>query len=170
MGSIAKMRHRNTYKGLKRLCMYLNEKYKIATMVEVGSYAGESARIFSFMTNAIIFCVDPWMGNSMSIVEERFDYRTKDDKNIVKIKKKSSEAHLLFEDESLDFVYIDANHTYESVKEDITLWLPKVKKGCYIGGHDYKQRKYYGVEKAVLELLGEPEQTFIDTSWVVMKK
>jgi hypothetical protein len=42
-----------------------------------------------------------------------------------------------FEDESVDFVYIDADHLYEPVKRDIFAWLPKIKKGGIIGGHDY---------------------------------
>ena len=43
----------------------------------------------------------------------------------------------MFERESLDFVYIDANHSYDYVKEDIELWYPKVKSGGYLLGHDY---------------------------------
>ena len=42
-----------------------------------------------------------------------------------------------FDDESLDFVYIDGNHLYPAVKKDIDLWWPKVKAGGVMGGHDY---------------------------------
>ena len=41
------------------------------------------------------------------------------------------------EDESLDFVFIDGNHAYEWVVEDLALWTPKVKKGGIVYGHDY---------------------------------
>jgi len=54
------------------------------------------------------------------------------------IKAKSAEAADMFEDESLDFVYIDANHRWQSVLEDMTLYYPKVKKGGLFSGHDYK--------------------------------
>lgn len=40
-------------------------------------------------------------------------------------------------DESLDFVFLDANHAYEYVVEDIALWSKKVKKGGIVYGHDY---------------------------------
>lgn len=40
-------------------------------------------------------------------------------------------------DRSLDFVYIDANHAYDAVLEDLRLWAPKVKVGGVISGHDY---------------------------------
>lgn len=64
------------------------------------------------------------------------------------IKKYSMEAVKDFEDEYFDFVYIDANHQYEYVLEDIKAWLPKVKKGGVLGGHDYDLD---GVKKAVAE-------------------
>ena len=57
---------------------------------------------------------------------------------------------------NLDLVFIDASHNYESVKEDINLWLPKVKKGGILCGHDYGDiRGCREVKKAVDEVLGE---------------
>jgi len=49
----------------------------------------------------------------------------------------SKDAVEIFEDQSLDFIYIDANHTYETAKEDVELWYPKIKVGGMISGHDY---------------------------------
>jgi hypothetical protein len=49
----------------------------------------------------------------------------------------SIEAADLFPDEYFDFIYIDAAHYYEDVKEDINAWQYKVKVGGFIGGHDY---------------------------------
>jgi len=53
------------------------------------------------------------------------------------IKKSSMEALEDFEDGSLDFVYIDANHSFKFVAEDICGWIKKVKPGGVISGHDY---------------------------------
>ena len=53
------------------------------------------------------------------------------------IKATSMNAVKNFEDESLDFVYIDANHNYECVKEDIREWSKKVRKGGIVSGDDY---------------------------------
>lgn len=53
------------------------------------------------------------------------------------IKKFSVDAVKDFEDESLDFIYIDGNHAYKYVKEDIELWVPKVRKGGVVAGDDY---------------------------------
>ena len=49
----------------------------------------------------------------------------------------SHQASKMFSDNSLDFVYIDANHSYESVREDLKIWYPKVTNGGYLFGDDY---------------------------------
>ena len=66
-----------------------------------------------------------------------------------------------YPDNSFDFVYIDADHYYDSVKEDINLWYPKVVPGGILSGHDYDgrgdnmKRKPFGVKKAVDEFCQE---------------
>ena len=65
-------------------------------------------------------------------------------------------ASKLFPDHSLDFVFIDAAHGYEFVKEDIEAWLPKVKQGGLIAGDDYQT--WPGVKQAVDELLPDAEK------------
>ena len=71
----------------------------------------------------------------------------------------------MFPNESLDFVFIDAGHMYEEVKEDISLWLPKVKPGGVISGHDYSN-KWPGVAAAVNEMFGKPTEIH-GTIWVI---
>ena len=58
------------------------------------------------------------------------------DRSII-IRAKSGEAVELFKDGQLDFVYLDAQHHYEAIKEDIALWWPKVRWGGLLAGHDY---------------------------------
>lgn len=48
-----------------------------------------------------------------------------------------------------DFVYIDADHSYNGVLQDLTLWTPKVRDGGIIAGHDYGGEKTPGVKAAV---------------------
>lgn len=57
-------------------------------------------------------------------------------------------AHKFVQDESLDFIFIDAGHEYEDVIEDITCWYSKVRPGGHIMGHDIDQPQ---VRKAVKE-------------------
>lgn len=69
------------------------------------------------------------------------------------IAKKSVDAAKEVEDGSLDFVFIDADHSYEGCKADIEAWLPKLRPGGLLCGHDYERPKYprEGVKQAVDE-------------------
>lgn len=148
--------------------------------VEIGSYQGESTEIFLksgvFKT---LYCIDPWKGdydpldvasNTKTIIkaEKKFDEKFKDNNIIKKVKALSSDAVTNFEDESLDFLYIDGNHQFEAVKEDLKNYVPKVKKGGIVAGHDYVGAF---VPKAVDEFFGKkPEYLYQDTSWLYIKK
>ncbi len=79
----------------------------------------------------------------------------------------SKEAAEWIADESLDFVFIDSDHSYEAVKEDINLWTPKVRKGGIVSGHDYYQGKLgtMGVIKAVDEYVAEHGYKLQTTEW-----
>lgn len=86
----------------------------------------------------------------------------------------SEAAAAAVDDASLDLVYIDAEHTYDAVKADIGLWLPKVRAGGWIGGHDYDHpmeriRGKWGVRAAVDELFGDSVQTGVCHTWFVQK-
>ena len=68
----------------------------------------------------------------------------------------SEEASPMFKDDSLDFVFLDADHTYKSVKRDLELWYPKVKSKKYFIGHDYCQgTTQYGETFGVIEAVNE---------------
>jgi len=142
--------------------------------VEVGSWKGRST---SYMAVEIINsgkkikfdCVDTWLGSiehiepsSPFFVKELItdmDWLYYDFLNntrpvcdvINPIRSSSLNSVNLYENRSLDFVFIDASHEYEDVKKDILAWYPKVKKGGFIGGHDYTT--FEGVTRAVNELI-----------------
>jgi predicted O-methyltransferase YrrM len=80
------------------------------------------------------------------------------------IRMESAKAAALYEDESLDFVFIDACHETEAVKADILAWWPKVKIGGILAGHDYFWTQ---VQPAVDELL--PGVQVWRNSWVIRR-
>lgn len=67
----------------------------------------------------------------------------------------SKEAAREIKDSSLDFVFIDGNHSYDGVSKDIKLWLPKIKKGGFIAFHDYNHPRLPGVKKAIDEIFNK---------------
>ena len=148
-------------------------------MVEVGSYAGESADIFaeSPKTN-VIWCIDPWMSgydsndpaSDTDFVEVESAFDKVMEKHKGKISKfKGVEREFIEQNPQFtpDFAYIDANHTYEGCKDDISTTLAWKGKGLkYIGGHDYASW-CPGVIQAVNEAFGRPDKTFSDSSWIV---
>ena len=68
--------------------------------------------------------------------EELLDFCKDYDGRANLIRNFSNQAVNEFEDESLDFVFIDASHDFHSVNEDIYLWKNKVNKGGMVSGHD----------------------------------
>lgn len=67
------------------------------------------------------------------------------------IEKPSLEAAEALQDASLDFVFIDADHSYDGVVADIAAWSPKVRDGGWVTGHDFDHLKFPGVVRAVEE-------------------
>ena len=57
-------------------------------------------------------------------------------------------------DRSLDFVFIDADHTEDGAAADISLWASKVRPGGWVGGHDYNVKTFPGVVQAVDRAFG----------------
>jgi len=70
----------------------------------------------------------------------------------------SSDAAKIFPEGYFDLVFIDAEHDYENMIKYIETWLPLVSKGGFLTGHDYKQPRFPGVEKAVTEIFGKVEE------------
>ena len=76
-----------------------------------------------------------------------------------------------YEDNSLSLVFIDGSHTYEDVKADLLAWLPKVKSGGMLAGHDYGSTYHVGVYPAVGEVLGNDNvRKTRHSSFVYIKK
>ncbi len=148
-------------------------------MMEIGSYRGESTFMWasSGMFNEII-AVDPYEGKTdnkneyfnedWGTIKRDFWTNTRYFNNINLVQDYSYNIIDNYPDNYFDFIYIDASHEYEDVKRDIEISLPKVKRGGLIGGHDY-QPEWPGVKKAVDDIIGTPNLTFEDESWVKIK-
>lgn len=144
-----------------------NEKSLIGA--EVGVYKGSmSKNLLKSMPNLFLFMIDRWSeysesekienGNtSMSMRKQSsFDVAYEKVKKIRMkyyrrsgiINRSSTDASNAFKNKTFDFVFIDADHSYQAVKNDIKSWIDKIKLGGYICGHDYHRES---VKKAVKE-------------------
>jgi predicted O-methyltransferase YrrM len=164
-----------------------------AHFVEIGTFLGRSlsylaVEIINSGKNIRLDAVDTWEGSPLEPFQQQqnevMNKTLYDDflKNIepVKnhinvVKSDSVEASKLYEDESLDFIFIDASHHYEFVKADIQAWYPKLKKGGYIGGHDYDPPSrtpngIHGVFQAVNEIFPGDFDVVDEVSWIHLKK
>jgi predicted O-methyltransferase YrrM len=147
------------------------------TFVELGAWLGKSSSyLCDKATHQNITIIDTWKGSPNELTTTHklatqvdiYDLFIENmgDRKYKAIRATSKAAARKFKAESLDVVFIDLTHTYEAVKEDIQLWLTKVKKGGYIAGDDYHEN-WKGVIQAVDELL--PHATFIDDCWIYQK-
>lgn len=82
------------------------------------------------------------------------------------IHESSTNAAALFSYAIIDFLFLDASHDYDSVKRDLSAWLPKMKPGSVIAGHDYTD-EWPGVKQAVAEAFGDRYVEVINDCWRV---
>lgn len=119
---------------------------------EIGVFRGAfSKHMFDTIPDLKLLCVDMWIdcGNSKGVDAYKTATNILNGSNSEIMKMSSIEASNLVKDNSLDFVYIDASHDFDSVITDIIKWSKKVKVGGVISGHDYHPNFQYGVIEAV---------------------
>ncbi len=149
------------------LCTYLRESgAPLRVMYEIGSAAGESAETFARYFETV-HCVDPWpKPEATDDVETSFDERAQAAGNIIKHRGLSLYVAPTVADCSLDFVYLDGDHTYKAVMDDIRAWGPKLCAGAFIGGHDHNLSD---VARAVTNSFTVAPVLFDDYSWCVRR-
>lgn len=113
--------------------------------------------------NLTLYSIDPWLAypefrehTTQEKIDEFYEEAIKRlaPYSAQIIRATSEQAVKMFADEVLDFVYIDANHTAPFVWQDLSLWVPKVKAGGIVSGHDFVEYKgeygrYNKVKEAV---------------------
>ena len=121
---------------------------KNGVCLEIGVLKGHYSKKILEQNPKMLYIVDAWMplenyedetnnkNHPNAFIEAKIIADLYSDKCVM-IKAKSTQAVEIFKDNFFDFIYIDANHSYEEVKKDINNWFPKVKSGGILGGHDY---------------------------------
>ena len=153
-----------------------------AVLVEIGCWLGRSSAYLIEKAHGLsvtLVFVDTWKGEPgqaqhETVVEQHggsvyhqweqnmrdCGFRLEGDKpTIVPLEMTSVDASGLFDNKSVDFVFVDAAHDYDSVHQDLTAWLPKLKHDGHIAGHDWE---WHEVRRAVLELVDAEQR---GSSW-----
>jgi hypothetical protein len=144
---------------------------------EVGVWEGEhAASVCQVNPQLHLLCVDAWApypgyADHQTAEELERAYRkaltTLQPYRCSLMKMFSVEAATRVPDRSLDFVYLDANHTYEGLWADLEAWVPKVKVGGLIAGHDYHQfRRSRGIR--VIEAVQQYTHVHNIKPWFVL--
>lgn len=139
---------------------------------EIGVFAGEmSAALLRDNPILHLDMIDSWEGDGLAYIDKddwhsklsqemQNEYRdaaygrtefAAGRRNIIRAR--SSYAATVTPPATYDFVFIDADHSYEGCKADIEAWAPLVKPGGWLGGHDYERTGRFGVQRAVDEYI-----------------
>jgi hypothetical protein len=168
-----------------------------STICEVGVYRGENLKQLLACASGTVYAVDPWMSSKDPKVTGGKETQADMDamyqsvlaleeqhlsKPTLIVLRMTSEQAATKINTPLDFVYIDACHSYEAVKADIGLWWPKIRPGGILSGHDYVTHKSIGFEFGVVQAVDQfvesnqlkDQLAIIDTrrfpSWMIYKE
>lgn len=130
---------------------------KCTIALEVGSYKGRSTAALADHCPGHVLAVDSWP--DAPIFQE---FQKNQASNVLILRATSVDAAKVVG--MVDFVFIDADHSYPFISEDIKVWLPHLNPGGIFSGHDYT---WSGVRQAVDEQL--PDKQIVDTIWWVKR-
>jgi len=173
------------------------------TVVEVGCWTGRSTSVIAQYCKekgGRVYAVDHFLGSLGTALIEHAERQNVEEIFLANMKElevddivevypvASAAASTMFPDNYFDMVFIDADHLYLAVKRDIELWLPKLKRGGIMAGHDFDvgnegqkyeyderylgedcvNRKHHGVIKAVTERFRNVEHPVPSNLWVII--
>ena len=153
-------------------------------VVELGFYAGKSTAIMASIckiNNNTYHAVDNCAGTDprdpATQAQQSRDMRQVFEDNMRSLRiwdylnvhvMDSTASATMFDDESVDFCFVDASHKAEDVERDIEAWWPKIKSGGVLAGHDWMWKSVRGVVKAFAEC---HQLNFVaeDNCWKIVK-
>ena len=133
----------------KRLVQLFGE-HGLTEGAEIGVDRGRfSEYMFTVIPGLHLYCVDPWRWKLRGESRYNSTVMRLSDRNATIIRKDAMDARYDVADESLDFVYIDGDHTFDYVMSDLIWWAKKVRYGGMVAGHDAYRFRGGGVVPAV---------------------
>jgi len=162
-------------RGFGALLKELGVKVGAEIGVERGKYA---QRLFKTIPGLKLYGIDAW--TSYGNYRQRYNQEAQDKLyehakmrlapyDCKLIRAYSMDAVKVFDDESLDFVFIDANHEFQHCTNDIAEWSKKVKKGGIVAGHDYAYAKVRGEKMHVKDVIDGWTHAYEINPWFVFR-
>jgi len=154
----------------RRIWRHVFRKYDFQYICEVGVFQGQNFCRMIEHSPKLAVAVDAWIDdgvvarNDAAFPQTRLDAQYEavkllaDKYSFIKVVRQySDEAAKNFADDYFDFVYIDADHSYEGCKKDLEAWYPKVKPGKIFAGDDYSHyhAPVTGVKFEVIKAVNE---------------
>ncbi len=172
-------RGRNDIPDEKReILPVLFDKMGLKKGAEIGVEKGKFSKVLCDLNPGVeLFCIDAWdtiPGYREHVTQEQLDGFQRETAERLEgynahiIKGYSLDRVKEFDDESLDFVYIDGNHDFQNVVNDVIEWSKKVRTGGVISGHDYTDR-VTGVRNDTVAVLDAYTKAFKIEPWFVLK-
>jgi hypothetical protein len=161
-----------------------------AKIVELGCWKGKSSSYLAVQSHNLkknfeLHFVDTWGGSPEHFESKEFANAINEDndliynqfvENISRVdypynihRMTSLEAADLFENNSLDFVYFDTNHSFSYLTQELKKWYPKLKAGGILAGHDYNGPVMSAVKAFFSPMKIIPYQGWMAYSWITYK-
>lgn len=131
------------------------------SVAEVGCLHGRSSTALLEGCPGPVYCIDPW-DDAADRSYASFLGNCGQYPNLRPVRERSPAAVALVPPD-IDMVFLDGDHTYEAVKTDLAVWLPKTRR--LICGHDYNHPGFPGVKRAVDEIFGTAVQPAVGDGW-----
>lgn len=142
-----------------------------SVIVNVGTYKGKSLSLMldyveKSEKNIKVYTIDDWSDilygdNEQDIKSIFLENLSTDVDKFELIELDTCDGSTMFDDNSIDFIFLDTKHSFDHVSKEINCWIPKIKKGGIISGHDYH---WSDVKRAVDDLI-ENVNTLTSTEW-----
>jgi len=127
-----------------------HEKQRTLIGVEIGVNNAITSRFLLKLPFVNLTGIDPFIDVSPDIIDMSYAVFANYPDRSRLLRAKSEDLIARIPDDSLDFVFIDGDHSFEAVKKDLRMWHPKVKKGGLVSGHDLFNPAFEGVNEALL--------------------
>lgn len=154
-GTIKNSDHVFSWSGRAELAYVAEHASRAKFAVEIGTYLGRSAKVMLDAGCEHLWCVDLFMVAGTLETSRYFlrDYIKKSRCELIQKRSNEAAEQLSHMRGQLDFVFVDDGHAFEDVALDINSWLPLLRSGGILCGHDFDQKPDNDVARAVKQML-----------------